>query len=358
MRLAATTDEHFTIEQIVQICGYPTTCTWMHQPLRCFAWIQDMQLLQASCGQALQALAYSLVSSEPCQMLSLTAPLCSPHLGLYQTTVQVRKVNMDQDHEEDDTQSLMAQGSNTRPKDPEPFLIDNPAIVQQDEGIEDDLESNDSIESSDPDWQEATIFSPRSAPVTRQINLQSHPLRRYQIAHALRWVTDDVMEDYSLAVGPEAMEVHPCYAWLVRHQRDLPSHSNLVLVLIDIIMHPFPPSWQIQTVRKPMYVFRSLQPSNCYRLCSFGATVHMPNYHLHCTSQLGHLAPGLRSKPYRIQWRLSYHSYSTSKCSTGHTPNQMCSGSNAPRVLSLKSWSYWVLSQTTMFNQSQILIRR
>ena len=165
---------------------------------------------------------------------------------------------MDQDHEEDDTQSLMAQGSNTRPKDPEPFLIDNPAIVQQDEGIEDDLESNDSIESSDPDWQEATIFSPRSAPVTRQINLQSHPLRRYQIAHALRWVTDGVMEDYSLAVGPEAMEVHPCYAWLVRHQRDLPSHSNLVLVLIDIIMHPFPPSWQIQTVRKPMYVFPQL----------------------------------------------------------------------------------------------------
>lgn len=40
MRLVLTTDEHFTIEQIVQSCGYPITCTSVPQALRCFAWVQ------------------------------------------------------------------------------------------------------------------------------------------------------------------------------------------------------------------------------------------------------------------------------------------------------------------------------
>ena len=37
VRLVITTFEHFTIEQVVQVCGYPTTCTWAMQVLRCFA---------------------------------------------------------------------------------------------------------------------------------------------------------------------------------------------------------------------------------------------------------------------------------------------------------------------------------
>ena len=268
MRLAATTDEHFTIEQIVQICGYPTTCTWMHQPLRCFAWIQEVQLRPGQWwpGTSGTSIFLSIIRTTP--LIRPQGPNVQPHLGLYQTSVQVKQGqrrpladygnNRAYAQEEDDTQSLMAQGTKARPQDPDPFLVDNPAIAQQEDDIEDDIESDDSIESSDPDWQEATLFSPRSVPVTRQINLQSHPLRRYQIAHALRWATEEVMEDYSLAVSLQEMAIHPCNAWLVRHQGDLPSNSNLVLVLIDTIMHPTPPSWQLQTVRKPMYVFPQL----------------------------------------------------------------------------------------------------
>ena len=268
MRLAATTDEHFTIEQIVQICGYPTTCTWMHQPLCCFAWIQEVQLRPGQWwpGTSGTSIFLSIIRTTP--LIGPQGPNVQPHLGLYQTSVQVKQGqrrpladygnNRAYAQEEDDTQSLMAQGTKARPQDPDPFLVDNPAIAQQEDDIEDDIESDDSIESSDPDWQEATLFSPRSVPVTRQINLQSHPLRRYQIAHALRWATEEVMEDYSLAVSLQEMAIHPCNAWLVRHQGDLPSNSNLVLVLIDTIMHPTPPSWQLQTVRKPMYVFPQL----------------------------------------------------------------------------------------------------
>ena len=269
MRLVVTTDEHFTIEQAVQLCGYPVTCTWMHQILRCFAWIQDVQLLPGQMwpGTSGTSVFLSIVRTMP--VIVPPGHNGNPHLGLVQTSVQVTRIkhfphsfqvlsHRESDPEEEDTYSLMAQGRRTHSRHSETPIVESPLIAQQEDVIDEEVESDDSLESSDPDWQEAVIYSPRTEPVTRQINLQSHPLRRYQIAHALRWLTEDVVEDHSLAVGPEAMASHPCHARLVRHRADLPAGSDLVLVLIDTVMHPFPPSWQTQSIRKPMYVFPQL----------------------------------------------------------------------------------------------------
>ena len=90
-------------------------------------------------------------------------------------------------------------------------------------------------------------------PVTRQLNIPNAHLRLTQIASALRWDIVKVHSDYELNSLPSDLIAENLYGRLVRHVDDLPSDSDLVLVLIDTTFHRQPPSWQPQIVRKAMY---------------------------------------------------------------------------------------------------------
>ena len=289
MRLVITTDEHFAIEHVVQSCGYPTTCTWMHQSLRCFAWIQEYQMLPGRLWPGSSGTSIFL-------SITRTPPIVHPvqqvdQVGLVQTSLCIHHPKMDpkMDHAmnpsqrlltyastspDHDVQSFMAVGNFPRRSlPPDAEIINNPGIAHQETLLGDDPDSD--IESSsssitDTAWQEAVLYSPRSEPVVRQVNLVSRVLRRYQIAQALRWHTEDIHDEYPLAVRSHEMHSHPCNARLVRHRTDLPAESPMALVLIDTTIHPYPPRWDAQTIRKPMFVFHSLTAKQILRAMFLG----------------------------------------------------------------------------------------
>lgn len=279
IRLVITTFEHFTIEQVVQICGYPTTCTWAMQALRCFAWIQQQQLLpgrlwpgrpgtsihlsiirtpsvvanpvheQLNRGNPMMYQKYTRVTKK----LPIPANGVSKHLSPIISTV----------HHGDavgDESILMAQGVRQRRRSsPVGSVSDLEHAVRQHEEVDLPHESSDSeSSSSDPNWQETVLFSPVCEPVTRQLLIPSARTRRYQIARAFGWDPNIVDFEVLVHTRPSDLLERHLYARLVGRVDDLPTNSNLQLVLIDVVFHPQPPSWESSTVRKAMYVLPTL----------------------------------------------------------------------------------------------------
>ena len=137
----------------------------------------------------------------------------------------------------------------------EPDNIQNQRHLCRQEDQEEEFPdgSDDSLSSTDYDWQETLLYTTLMVPVTRQLNIPNAHLRLTQIASALRWDIVKVHSDYELNSLPSDLIAENLYGRLVRHVDDLPSDSDLVLVLIDTTFHRQPPSWQPQIVRKAMY---------------------------------------------------------------------------------------------------------
>ena len=255
MRLVITTDEHFTIEHIAQSCGYPTTCASQAQPVRCFAWIQDHQLLPGLVwpGSSGTSIQFSVVRTPV--PFSSAVPRHSEQTGLLQLQVKVHSSRINLPEPNTDAVSFMAQGRRQRRAlSAEISVADNEQAARTLDQEEEDTSSSSESDTQQGVWQNAIIYSTRTGPVSRSVHLQSPRLRRYQIAHALLWPLQEVHSEFPLAVQPDDIEHQRSRVWLIRHQDDLPADVELALVLIDMVVHSYPPSWQTQLIRKPMYL--------------------------------------------------------------------------------------------------------
>lgn len=137
----------------------------------------------------------------------------------------------------------MAQGRRQRSTAQSAVSVsENPQVVVNQELVDDEeMSTNESdSDSHDPNWQLTELYSIRTSPVTRQLNIPSAPLRRYQIAQALSWQLNEVAADYVLADPPQDADPSTQIR-LIRHRDDTVSESAMVLVLIDSVIHP-PPS--------------------------------------------------------------------------------------------------------------------
>ena len=280
VRLVITTPEHFTIEQVVAICGYPTTCTCAMQALRCFAWIQQYQLLPGRLWPGRPGTSIHLRIIRTPSNIVQVPPEQPPedHLAMYQTgthlirrqpshpgLVGTYKVHTEVPHLGDDqiaedTISLLAHGVRQRVRPPPALPVANiEQIAQQQEDPEPPPESSDDESSStDPNWQDTMLYSPVCDPARRHLLIVSPRTRAYQITRAFGWEPGVVQQDIPLHTYPRDLVAQRLHGRVVRRRDDLTPNSILVLVLIDVVFHPSPPSWDRDVIRKAMYVLPTL----------------------------------------------------------------------------------------------------
>ena len=302
MKLVATLDAQFTVDQVSQACGYPANCVWNIHALRCEVSVGQQRLTPGPVWQGSTGVGFLLRITRPPPVVAPSEQI-QAHLGLYQREIQLRKlgtkchmlglkiqsiqcrplpprhnfnkINLVQPpktgdnlngHDQSDAQlgfdelSLMAKGrANRIVISPQSAIAMMPEAVQQEDAAEEEPPTSDGDSSStDLNWQETVLYSPVCEPVIRQINIPSVPLRLHQITRAFGWAPGMILMELPLTIRPDDLVENRLHGRLVRRIDDLPQQSDLVLVLIDTVFHAKAPSRNPSTVRKAMYIFPQL----------------------------------------------------------------------------------------------------
>ena len=155
---------------------------------------------------------------------------------------------------DDDTIVLMSFGMHLpeTPTNPAASSLHH-AARQGDELPEDltsDTESNSSEDLARHETQVFTVSLPARIVQLNQINPN---LRKQQIARACNWPLQQVYADYFVLHRPRDLEDRMLHVRLIQRQGELPTDSDLQLLLVDIEYHPVPPSWEIDRSRYPRY---------------------------------------------------------------------------------------------------------
>ena len=156
----------------------------------------------------------------------------------------------------DDYSSFMAAGARSRTQTSPLPVMDRAEAVQQ-EGDIDEEEPSSSDSEPDLAWCQAAVFSVHGQPQEGSVNIVhdvNGPLTRHNVARLAGFPRDDLQTVHPVHVLPQDLAERGLRAFLAQHRNDLPAHSRLAFVLVDVEFHPAGPCRIYDRVRCPLYV--------------------------------------------------------------------------------------------------------
>lgn len=155
---------------------------------------------------------------------------------------------------DDDTIVLMSFGMHLPETPTNPAASSLHHAARQGDELPEDLTSDtESNSSEDLAWHETQVFTVSLPARIVQLNQINPNLRKQQIARACNWPLQQVYADYFVLHRPRDLEDRMLHVRLIQRQGELPTDSDLQLLLVDIEYHPVPPSWEIDRSRYPRY---------------------------------------------------------------------------------------------------------